>query len=223
MPTSTFYPDPSTSVDGFVYRDVASENWSTIRSGAGTGADDSSTTCSVQVYSSSTTDEWSRISRVILLFDTSSLPDDANITAASLGLYVTAVTDPFSDSLIVTSSGPASSTALVNADYGTFAGDIEYSSPVSNASLSLNTYNIIPLNATGRAAIALTGLTQIGLRSEFDRSAVAPSWQSSTQAAVDISTSEESGTSQDPYLEVTYNPLGQPHFQVVRRFFKIHR
>ncbi|MCL4419962.1 hypothetical protein M1146_07785, partial [Patescibacteria group bacterium] len=54
--------------------------------------------------------------RAILLFDTSSLPDDASISAATLSLYVADKNDDYAQDVGITSSNPASNTAIVTSD-----------------------------------------------------------------------------------------------------------
>ena len=88
--TGTFYPDAhteSSSVDGWVSAEEGEGvSWSTIRNHIGTYANDSSTTASITLASHGTTNEWYILRRGIVLFDTSSLPDDAVITSATLSL-----------------------------------------------------------------------------------------------------------------------------------------
>ncbi|MCL4419960.1 hypothetical protein M1146_07775, partial [Patescibacteria group bacterium] len=103
--TVTFNPDAdpeSTSVDGAVYRilrDGIGEDFSTIRSGAGTnvysGGLPDYPFAGTYLSSFCTSPNFDSMDRAILLFDTSSLPDDASISAATLSLYVADKNDDY--------------------------------------------------------------------------------------------------------------------------------
>ncbi len=83
--SATFYPDPTTSVDGMVMRYGTNLTWDDIVTGAGTNSDDAATTMDVEIYSDTTA--WIGLGRVIILFPTAALPDTANISAAVLSPY----------------------------------------------------------------------------------------------------------------------------------------
>lgn len=154
--TLTFNPDPHaevTSVDGSVQRDAggAGEVWGTIRSGAGTASNDSATTMNCAVaLASGTTNQWAGIGRSIYLFDTSSLPDAATISAGVMSVYVQSKYDGLGATLAtnVYATTPASNTALVNADYGQF-GTTALATSISWASLPSSGYADFNLNSSG--------------------------------------------------------------------------
>jgi len=107
-------------------------------------------------------------------FDTSSLPDDATVTVATLSLYVNSFNNAVdADSVCVVQSTQASNTALALADYDqvgtTDGGNLSY------ASLATGQYNVITLNATGRGWISLTGYTKLATRNLNDLNNQAPS------------------------------------------------
>lgn len=205
MPSATFNPDANpetTSVDGHVSTStVPGTDFSTLRAQAGSGSTDILTSLAASIFSGETTDTWEEINRAILLFDTSSLPDDAVISGVDLELYVTSHADTIgSQQFTVVGSTPASNTAIVDADFGQ-VGTTAYSNAVNLSSLTNSTYNVIPLNATGIAAVSLNGVTKLGIRLECDRANSAPTWVAAESAG--ISAQSADGTNK-PKLVVTY-------------------
>src|SRR3989344_4826928 len=157
----TFYPDAnpeSTSVDGFVRRQTTGEDWATIRGGVGTASGDTNTDFPI-VYIEADgvgSSDWIDIIRGILLFDTSSIPDGAIVTAATFSLFVNSKRDVFGQNLGVVASTPTSNTALVNADYSQL-GTTRYASDIDVGVLTASAYNDWVFNAAGIAAVSLTG------------------------------------------------------------------
>ena len=200
--TGTFYPDPNTetsSVDGYLRKDD-STSWSTTRNAsASVSGSDSATSITVAGEQGGSSKKI--ISRAFLLFDTSAIPNTASILSADLGLYVTSsYTSGGELRLYVVGSTPASSTSLANGDYDQVGGT---SFGVSDGAYALNTYETIPLNASGQAAVSVTGVTKLGVRSYYDFANVNPS--NSDEMNVAFSSADQTGTSQDPKLVVAYN------------------
>lgn len=200
--TGTFYPDPNTetsSVDGYLRKDD-STSWSTTRSAsAGTSGSDSATSITVAGEHGGSSKKI--ISRGFLLFDTSAIPNTASILSADLGLYMTSSYTAGGElRMYVVGSTPASNTALGNGDYDQVGGT---SFGVSDGAYTLNTYETIPLNASGQAAVSVTGVTKLGVRSYHDFANVNPS--NSDEMNVAFSSADQTGTSQDPKLVVAYN------------------
>lgn len=205
--TSTFYPDPhpeTTTVDGLVSMNAPASTWASLRGGGGT-AGDATTEVATWLYltANSSTDLWDTIQRGIALFDTSSLPDSASISAANLGLRVHSQSDAFGQTLELVASTPASNTDLVASDYVEL-GTTRYATGISVGSLSTSAYNVLSLNATGRAAITTTGISKFGMRLSGDLDDAPPSWVADAATVVNVISAESSGTTNDPYLEVTY-------------------
>jgi hypothetical protein len=209
--TLTFNPDAHTevtSVDGSVQRDAggAGEVWATIRSGAGTAANDNATTMNCAVaLASGTTNQWAGIGRSIYLFPTSSLPDAAVTSAAVLSVYVQSKYDGLGATLAtnVYATTPASNTALVNADYGQF-GTTALATAISWASLPSSGYADFNLNASGIAAISTTGVSKYGIRFEKDASNTAPTWVAGEENSFIVYTADDTNGGRDPKLVVTY-------------------
>lgn len=166
-----FYPDAdpeTTSVDGFIERLGGSGvDWATIHdalAGSSVGAD--LTDLQPLLNARGVAGEWQQIRRAFVLFDTSSLPDGANILAAILHLYSRiAATNSFSwmPSINIYSSSPASNTDLVIADYDQ-VGAVEFSTSVPFNQLTAGAWIQFPLNSNGLAAISKTDITKFSIR-----------------------------------------------------------
>lgn len=209
---TVFNPDAdpeTTSVDGTVRRDLgagAGEAWSTLRSGAGNSSEDNATSANgPYILSDSGTDVWRSIYRVIVLFDTSSIPDTDTISAATLSVY--SATDK-TDNLGITpdinvySSAPASNTALANSDYGN-TGTTAFSTAITYAGWTNAAYNDFALNASGLAAITATGVSKFSLRNaNYDVANVAPTWSATTFSRFNFYRADN-GTNK-PKLDVTH-------------------
>ena len=207
----TFYPDPdteTTSVDGRFAKDLQS-SWEDVDSGSASVVADSETESgitkssqdgSVQFYSN----------RGMFLFDTSSIgvgTDTITITVGTLSLYVTALNNDESTSVIITSSNPASNTVLAYADWTLF-GAVSFAS-IALASLSTSAYNDFTLDANGRNNIDIDGISKFGTFDSKDFNDSAPGvWKSNS---VTTYMAERTATTEDPKLVVTYTvTLGTP-------------
>ncbi len=221
--TSTFRPDPNTetsSVDGFVAMGDQSPDWSVYNkcsavrddiSGNALGDSDVNFTVGVTqtafdfppLLDNQGEDEFGcEISRGFFLFDTSSLPNDAVVSAATLQVYVNSRSG--SEEAVVTSSNPASNTGLVLDDYPD-VGTTLLSNTISVASMTTGAYNTFTLNATGMTNISTTGVTKKAIRMKNEIDATFSSIISG--GVVDnfsLRAAETTGTSQDPRLDVTY-------------------
>jgi|CXWK01.1.fsa_nt_gi RHS repeat-associated protein len=162
------------------------------------------------------------IHRGFFVFDTGVIPSNATITGATLHVYAssTGFTNTDNDgadfvSVVQTSQSSNSTLALEDFDQ---VGTIEGSSRIDFGSLSLNNHNSFALNTTGLGWIkkagqtsacgAGTGMTCLGTREGHDllNSVITQNTGNLVYGAY----SEASGTSTDPYLEITYEVTGQP-------------
>jgi hypothetical protein len=107
------------------------------------------------------------IIRSALFFDTSSLPDTAVITAATLSLYgyLDASQTDFDITVV---DGSLLNDPIVAGDYGYLLNQTTSGGVFNTSGFSTSGYNDIPLNATGMGWISKTGMTQFGLRSSRD-------------------------------------------------------
>jgi RHS repeat-associated protein len=201
--TDTFYP----SMDGYVYNDSTSTSWPTVRDGT-TGTEASYTTTSADApYTWKSSNQYKN-RRTFFIFDTSSIPDGSNIVSATFSLYKGGgtVDNANSTSLELIQTNPASDTALTTSDYDNV---VAFTSGATKtlASVTLNAYNDLTVNATGRSWISTTGKTRLGLITGLDLSNTAPTGLNGIQ---NIGFSEISGTTQDPKLVVSYLPNNAP-------------
>ena len=201
--TLTVYPDPATgatTVDGFV-GNTSYVDWATARASATDGVDTNTTdTVPARAYKENPT-SW-RIIRGIFNFDTSSLTNNANISAAVFSLFGTATVFNNADTtgIGVTSSNSASNNSLVAADYNiTNFGSTAYASILFSA-WSKSAYNDFTLDANGRANVNKTGVSKFGTRCTLDFSNTAPTILNDCSCYF----ADQAGTTNDPKLVVTY-------------------
>ena len=160
------------------------------------------------------------LNRAFVPMDTSGLDDGATITAASLFLYVYAhyttgeLTGYHYYSVVETNQ--ASNTSLSTGDYdecgkstangwsSAMSTDIIKLSGDVSSSLTDSAYNEFALNSTGLAVISKTGYTKLGVRNAHDLMNVSQNTGAGNYAFFHAYTSEQTGTSNDPYLSVTY-------------------
>jgi hypothetical protein len=208
--TLTAYPDAdpeTTTVDGYVERSTVDETWGTIRSGAGNVAGDIYPTVGEGplARTSLTTNQWKILNRVITLFDTSAL-SSGMIVSGTLSCYgFFQVNGSFDPDAGVYSCAPASNTSIVASDYGTF-GSTLLSDVLTYAAFTTSGYNVFTLNSDGLAAVSRTGITKVGLRLTHDATNTAPAWLSDARSGFGFYLADETGSTKDPKLEVTYDP-----------------
>ncbi|MDY6953364.1 MAG: DUF2341 domain-containing protein, partial [Thermodesulfobacteriota bacterium] len=150
------------------------------------------------------------VTRAFFPFDTSGLPDTAVISDATLSLYVTAKQSGDNDSedfLVVVQTTQASTSSLSTADFvdcGSVHSPIEGSNRVDIGNITINQYNSWSLNATGLGWISTTGWTKLGMREGHDVLDHAYIGAADTKNRINGYWSEQSGTTYDPKLSLTY-------------------
>ena len=219
--------------DGYVYYTgtaACAADWNTVHDAAtgvdgygGTPFDYTSTTAPVASESVTGEVPACMIRRAFLPFDTSSIPAGSIISSATLNVYVTAKTNSDNDGtdyITVVQTSQAAHSSLADVDYDQ-CGSIN--SPTEGVdsgerkditSISVSAYTTFTLNATGQGWIkksgedapcsTTNGITCLGIREGHD-TADSPITDD-TINQISFSTSEHSGTTQDPYLSVTYTP-----------------
>lgn len=210
MATLTVYPEPGVTASGRASRESSSGSFASYRGGAGTNADDTSVTMQIlSLLATTNSNEYERLVRGIILFDTSALPASPTITDAVFSLWVTAIGNQMSQSAGLVSSNPASNTGLVAGDFTTL-GTTRFATDKTIGSLSTGAYNDYTLNASGIAAISDSGITKFGYRLSCDIDNSAPTWGSGQQARVNAATANQTGTDNDPKLVITYTVVSGP-------------
>lgn len=162
--TVTFTP----SLDGYVGRGGVNQTFANIRAGAGNDSSYVTNTGDVQLSATSTTNQFADLYRNITLFDTSTIPAGATISSATLSIYGVNKGNGLGSppGLLLVSSNPASTSALVNADYSTL-GSTDFGS-ATYSSLIVGRYMNISLNASGMSNITKGGISKFGLVIEWD-------------------------------------------------------
>lgn len=213
--TLTAYPDPdpeTTTTDGIVARAFVSENWATLIAGAGSLAQDNVAAETIlRLDSDATSNLWSGLYRAIFLFDTSSLTASAVVSSAVLSIYGWNKNDALAitPSLDIYTSTPASMTSLVAADFQQLGSTSQTGSPITYSAWSTAGYNDFTFNGTGLGNVSLTGISKFGARNaNYDVAAVAPTWSASAQSSLNGYTADQTGTTNDPKLVVTYTVSG---------------
>lgn len=153
------------------------------------------------------------IDRLFLPFDTSAISDTAAIVSATLNIYVTSKSDTITSPsgqryITVVQTTQASNTSLTEADYDQCGSvnnpteGIDTGSRLTISAVTTSDDNSVSLNSTGVGWVSRTGYTNIGLRQGMDAEDALPTIEGTSN--IIISTSEASGTTQDPYLEVVW-------------------
>lgn len=207
-PTSTFNPDgdpESTSVDGRVQRAAADETWDDIHDGAGQNAFDSgSNDIEARVRATAITGEYDLLRRAIMLFDTSAIPSNSFIDAASIKLHVGTASDPdWGDrEADIVASNPASNDDLVASDYEnafTLTADTVFASQAL-AGITTGQYTTWTLDQNGRDQVTPGGISKFGVRLDNDADDV-DDWVSNADATFVAQSAENTNP---PELSVTY-------------------
>lgn len=214
------YADTTTSYyagagDGRVTSGGASTTWDTAHDATdGASASATATTCFSGAFCNDVTG-YREIYRAFFPTDTSGLPDNAIISAATLNLYVTVNSNQDNDGddwMNVVQTSQASSSTLAVGDFdqcGAVNNPTEGATRIDLGSVSTSAYTAWTLDATGRGWISKTGFTLLGMREGHDAiDSPIDGSGGATQNRLTFSTSEETGTSQDPYLSVTYTVPG---------------
>ncbi len=199
--------------DGYVLKD-ASSNWNTVHD-ATVGTDNNAGATQARVETKTYSGNTYSISRILLPFDTSALPDDAVVDIASLRVYIgnpiNDQDDDGNDFLRVVQNTAASPTAITNDDYdqvGAIDNPTAGATDLDISNIAGPDHKTFTLNATGRSWINLTGYTKFGLREGHD--VVDDPITTGYISGVTVQTSETNGTTYDPYLQITYHSNGAP-------------
>jgi hypothetical protein len=196
-------------------------SWTNIHDGAGTDANTSNAWIEIGIYRGFEPNYWMSIKRGIIMFNTSSLPDNAIITNAKLSVYIPG-TDFHPDGGIKNGMGmsnsqaalslmnvnPASTNNTTPSDYKTF-GTTRYASDIPHNELMENQWNTFTLNSDGKTSISKTSISKLGIRFASDTDNVPPTWRSPrdnryTNASWIYLYTADKGTSYRPKLEVSY-------------------
>ncbi len=214
---------------GGLTNDCATQ-WTTLHNETvGQGASAVATTFTVQsttANSSFLSISACNIDRAHLPFDTSSIPSSGStVTAATLNVYATTKDNTLNDGLdylTVVQTSQGTHTTLTTTDYDQCGAITSPTEGIATGerkdvtSVTASAYLVFNLNATGlswiksagsaSACSATTGITCLGIREGHDttNTVMSTGTDVSLSSLVTFSSSEQTGTSQDPYLAVTY-------------------
>lgn len=195
----------SSPVNGLVRRNIgsSSETLSTIVAGDGTLSGTGNTALGPSITSSTTSNQFRILDRIIMCFNTSTIPVGAIVTGVTLSLYGVSKNDGLgSPDLHIAAATPASTSALANSDYGQ-TGSTSFGN-VSYASFNTSGYNVITLNASGVSNINTTGVSKFSAKLSWDiDDNFTGTWASSANSRF-IFYLSDNGSNQ-PILSVTYN------------------
>lgn len=212
--TLTAYPQVSggggnVTCDGYVELDGYG-TWAQFHDATdgSTASTTAATAISVQVKAAAGASSYVNIRRSAYTFDTSAIGVGESVLSADFYLYATAKAQTF----------PGYNTGIYLVNYGATANNItiadfdqfgvaSYGS-VTWESITLAAYNAIALNGDGVLAVNVTGVTTLGLRQGNDFANIAPTWASNAVVSITSSYVDETGTGQDPYLEVEHTGGG---------------
>lgn len=200
--------------DGYAYR-IANQTWPNLRAGTGTGHDNTAVTGNFgYMQCGSSLNVFAAIARSFLPFDTSALTSGATVSAATVNVYGSAKVSTIDHNLVIDKTAPASTTVLANTDYDSSHHSFVLQSDTQILCSAWNTagYNAFPLNATGLSNINTTGVTEFGGKLDVDLSDTVPSWTGAAESYGQCHFSEETGTANDPYIEITYTVTIIPSF-----------
>lgn len=195
--TRVFYSLP---YDGYIYK--TGSPYDAVRTSY-SGVLSSSTTYSVvgQYYDSYLGQYY--IARAFLYFDTSIIPDTANITSAVLSIYVYTTPQQHFNVTIQNGQPNYPHIPLQSGDYyyGYYSGNGGYR---STSTMPSSGYWNITLNSSGLNWLQKNGITKLCLRSDADINGVPPT----TMFSIANFYSAEKGEAYAPKLYVTYQTEG---------------
>jgi len=192
--------------DGMASKNSANSNWTVIRTGAGTGSNNDATSSYLELDadpSSLNTNKWSFLNRFFYTFNTSSLSASVSLTSVVFSIYGKSKAYNFSSpaDLHVAGANLTNPNNVVTGDYNnqgsTSFGNVTY------ANFNYD-YNDITLNSSGISNINITGVSQFSLQLSYDILNSAPTWGQSKYSYYEMYFADNTGTSQDPKLVVTY-------------------
>lgn len=196
--TSTFYTGAG---DGYVQR-VNQASWTAARDTAD-GVDVDYTSASALVIGEEEFVGNFNIFRVFLPFDTSAIPDSDTISSATLSVWPTSGSGERLIGVIQTSQ--SSNTTLAVGDFDALTVNGATEGATRTYLTTTGAYTNYTLNASGIGWISKTGFSKFGLRNSDDLDNVDPA---AVRDYTFVSTSEETGTTQDPKLVVEHASAG---------------
>ena len=215
---TTFNPDghtESSSVDGRVTDDSNGNlTMTALAAEGGSYSGESESTAAFYVIAGSSTDRFDSLGRFFMLYNSASIDDDDEISAAKIVCQMgasnsTTVNEGLTGyALNVTASNPASSTALAIGDFDAVS-DTAFATAVAVSALNTSAgqnWEDLNFNATGISAIAKAGISKFCIRYTADITDTAGNWSSGANVLVVAKAAEDSTAGNRPELTVTHAP-----------------
>ena len=183
------------------YARNSNETWSTARSASTGDTSSASSTTDNMAYCWYNGNNY--IFRHFVGFDTSSIPDAADITGAVISFAGTGTNalNADSSSIDIVAGTPASTSEIVNDDFDQAGSTVFGSLAISSWVATNLTYNPITLDANGRANVSKTGITIYAIRNSRDTSNNQPTGNNRVNAYIN----DGLATAPDAKLVVTYS------------------
>ena len=198
----TFINYTTNTTDASLYRTKVNVTFTDLRNGAGTAYDSAGTYATAYIRSDIETERYARLYRAAFIFDTSGLPDDAAISAATVGLYrysgYTELGDTGINIVKFNIDGSFS-----NDDYDNFE-TARYSTDQNASTITTAKYYNFSLNTLGIENISKTGNTGLGSRFGFDIDNLSPTWVSGGSKYSGVSWRPADYVTYPPFIEIEY-------------------
>ena len=188
--------------DGYTTFGIANSSFTQARNNITAGGANSTSEFSLARISTDTEpDTYSENSRGVLIFNGSSIPDNATITAATLGLYPRAVYNNLTGAMGIVRFTVAGT--ISGGDYNNYNFD-RFSDDIALSAFTTDRYFNWSLNPLGLSNISTNGSFGIGVLTNFDIDNTSPTWilPRNSRSGIGFNTSE-SGV-HIPFIEITY-------------------
>lgn len=206
--TTKFAP---TNGDGYVVYS-SSATWATVHDAANGTSASYTFSSNVAASTGKIVSGNYTISRYYSPFNTSALPDNYTAISAKMCIYVTAKENGDNDGqdyINVYKTLQSSYSTLTVSDYSLstkWATSTALATAIDIGSISTSAYNCWSLNSSGIAVISNTSTTPLGLLEGHDVENAAYAGANNTNNSITVRTVNYTGSTYDPYLEITYSP-----------------
>ncbi|MFA5347770.1 MAG: PKD domain-containing protein [Methanoregula sp.] len=213
QPATKFVARTSGTSDGLVQRSSGTgESFSSLRNGAGTGADPTTGYLYFGISSANNNNVnlYGLLQRAEFLFDTSGLPDNAIIINATVSIWSgtssSSLSQLGSTSYGITGVNPGTPGVVGQNDYQNVINTRYSDNDIPQASVANYNYNIWIFNANGLSSVSKTGWTNVAVRTKWDidNDITGLTWASSAKTTQILLYAAEGHTGKEPTLTIYY-------------------
>jgi hypothetical protein len=209
--TLTKYPDAGhagTTVDGYIDVQGVRSLWGNLRATSpGSSAQPDLSSAAVAAAARADSGYYESLKRFYDTYDTSELTSDATISEVVKSLYATGggFSGLGNSTIDIVSCSIASNNNLVVDDFNTI-GSTSFANIATNTFRASGGYKDFTLSAAGRSNVSKTSISKFGAKLGFDfsDSPAGLTWSAYATTSVAFMCADQTGTSQDPKLVVTY-------------------